>query len=163
MSTQPVPLSEPIPAVLDADALVLLAPRLLAERSAPLIATPHEGELLALERAFALDGAGSKATRAMALARASGMVVVAKGADSVVAAPDGRIALAPRASSWLSTAGTGDVLAGTIASRLAAGVAPFEAACEGLWLHGEAARLCPPPFTASALAGAIREAYAACL
>ena len=158
-----VALSEPIAAVLDADALVLLAPRMLAERGAPLIATPHEGELHALERAFGLDGAGSKAERAAALAGASAMTVVAKGADTVVAAPDGRLALAPRASSWLSTAGTGDVLAGTIASRLAAGVEPFEAACQGVWLHGEAARLCAVPFTAGELAVAIPAAYAACL
>jgi hydroxyethylthiazole kinase-like uncharacterized protein yjeF len=158
-----VALSEQVPTVLDADALVLLAPRLLAERQASLVATPHEGELLTLERAFALDGIGSKAQRAAALAKASAMVVVAKGADSVIAAPDGRIALAHRASSWLSTAGTGDVLAGTIASRLAAGADPFDAACQGVWLHGEAARQCEPPFTAGELAAAVRSAYAACL
>jgi ADP-dependent NAD(P)H-hydrate dehydratase / NAD(P)H-hydrate epimerase len=156
-------MADPMAAVLDADALVLLGPRMLAERSAPLIATPHEGELLALERAFGLDGAGSKAERAAALAVASGMTVVAKGADTVVAAPDGRMALAARASSWLSTAGTGDVLAGAIASRLAAGSAPFDAACEGLWLHAEAARLCGVAFTAGELAGAIRPALASCL
>ena len=158
-----VALSEPIPAVIDADALVLLGPRSLAERAAPLIATPHEGELIALERAFDLDGAGSKVERAGALARASGMVVVAKGADSVVAAPDGRIACAARASSWLSTAGTGDVLAGIIASRLATGEVAFAAACQGIWLHGEAARLTPPAFTAGQLAEAVPAAYAACL
>lgn len=158
-----VALSEPIPAVLDADVLVLLAPRSLAERTAPLIATPHEGELIALERAFDLDGAGSKVERATALAAASGMVVVAKGADSVVAAPDGRLALADRASSWLSTAGTGDVLAGTIASRLASGADPFDAACQGVWLHGEAARMCGAAFAAGQLAEAVRVAYAACL
>lgn len=156
-------LADPVPAVLDADALVLLASRLLAEHQAPLIATPHEGELLALERAFELDGVGSKAERALALARAGTMVVVAKGADTVIAAPDGRMALARRASSWLSTAGTGDVLAGAIASRLAAGAEPFDAACEGVWLHGEAARMCGAAFTAGDLAGAIRGAYAACL
>ena len=156
-------LSEPIPAVLDADALILLGPRLLTERKATLIATPHEGELLALERAFELDGTGSKAERAAALASATGMIVVAKGADTVIAAPDGRMALAQRASSWLSTAGTGDVLAGAIASRLACGNDAFEAACQGVWLHGEAARHCAAPFTAAALAAAIRNAYAACL
>ena len=156
-------LAEQVPAVLDADALVLLAPRLLAEHASPLIATPHEGELLALERAWDLDGAGSKVERATALAMASGMVVVAKGADTVVAAPDGRLALAHRASSWLSTAGTGDVLAGTIASRLANGADPFEAACQGVWLHSEAARLCGPAFAAGQLAETVREAYAACL
>lgn len=156
-------LGKPVPAVLDADALMLLAPRGLADRTAALIATPHEGELVALERAFELTSEGSKVARAAALARASGMVVVAKGADSVVAAPDGRIAMAHRASTWLSTAGTGDVLAGTIASRLATGAGAFEAACEGLWLHGEAARLCQPPFTAGQLADQVRSAYAACL
>ena len=63
-----VVLSEQHPAVLDADALVLLGPRLLAEHAAPLIATPHDGELFALERSFGLDGSGSKVERAMALA-----------------------------------------------------------------------------------------------
>lgn len=158
-----VALSEPVPAVLDADALVLLGARQLTERTAPLIATPHEGELFALERAFALDGTGGKAERIRTLAAASGMVVVAKGADTVIAAADGRLAFAPRASSWLSTAGTGDVLAGAIASRLAAGADPFAAACEGVWLHGEAARQCRRPFTASVLAARMADAYAACL
>lgn len=156
-------LADPVPVVLDADALVLLGPRNLAERQAPTLATPHEGELVRLESAFDCDGAGTKVERAQALARASGMVVVAKGPDTVVAAPDGRIACAPRASSWLSTAGTGDVLAGAIASRVAAGVPAFEAACQGLWLHGEAARLCPPAFAASHLAARIPAALAACL
>lgn len=158
-----ITLSEPIPAVIDADGLVLLSPHNLAERTAPVIATPHEGELLALERAFGLDGAGSKPVRAEALARATGMVVVAKGADTVVAAPDGRIAFAPRATSWLSTAGTGDVLAGAIASRLANGADPFAAACEGVWLHGEAARHTPTPFTAGQLAEQVARAFADCL
>ena len=153
--------AENIPAVLDADALVLLTPRLLAERTAPLVATPHEGELAVLERSFGCAGEGSKVERARALAQATGMVMVAKGADTVIAAPDGRTALAPRASSWLSTAGTGDVLAGAIASRLASGADAFAAAGQGVWLHGEAARRCPPAFTAGMLAAAIRSAYAA--
>jgi len=158
-----VALADPVPAVVDADALVLLSPRVLGERAAPVIATPHEGELVALERGFDLDGSGSRPARALALARASGMVVVAKGADSVIAAPDGRLACAARASSWLSTAGTGDVLAGVIGSRVANGVPVFEAACEGVWLHGEAARLCGPAFTAGQLAARVPEALAACL
>ncbi len=151
------------PAVVDADALMLLTPERAARRRAATIATPHEGELAALEHGFGLPGAGSKVERAVALAAASGMVVVAKGPDSVIAAPDGRVACSPRASTWLSTAGTGDVLAGTIASRLAAGVEPFAAAGEGVWLHGEAARRTPPPFSASQLAQAIAGAFAACL
>ncbi len=151
------------PAVVDADALMLLTPELAARRRAPTLATPHEGELAALERSFGLAGTGSKVARAVALAATSGMVVVAKGPDSVIAAPDGRIACAPRASSWLSTAGTGDVLAGTIASRLAAGADAFKAAAEGLWLHGEAARRTPVPFTAGQLAQSITGAFATCL
>ncbi|WP_374413347.1 NAD(P)H-hydrate epimerase [Novosphingobium colocasiae] len=158
-----VALADPVPLLVDADALVLLSPRLMAGRSAPTVATPHEGELVALERAFDCDGGGSRPDRAAALARASGMVIVAKGPDTVIAAPDGRLACGHRASSWLSTAGTGDVLAGAIASRLATGVEPFAAACEGVWLHGEAARRCPPAFTAGALAGRVAEALAACL
>ncbi|MFT4057601.1 MAG: NAD(P)H-hydrate dehydratase [Novosphingobium sp.] len=158
-----VALADGVPVVVDADALVLLAPRHLAEREAAVIATPHEGELVALERAFDLDGAGTRSERALALAAASGMVVVAKGPDTVIAAPDGRLACAARASSWLSTAGTGDVLAGVIASRLATGIEAFDAACEGVWLHGEAARLCPPAFTAGQLAEAVPLALAGCL
>ena len=158
-----VALASGLPAVLDADALVLLGPGHIGERRAATIATPHEGELASLERAFDCEEGGSKPERAAALARASGMMVVAKGPDTVIAAPDGRMALAPRASSWLSVAGTGDVLAGTVASRLATGVDPFAAACEGVWLHGEAARQAGGPFAASQLAARIASAYAACL
>ena len=146
--------------VLDADALVLLDRSDLAARGAEVIATPHEGELAVLERTFRLDGAGTKVERAGQLAAASGMVVVAKGPDTVVASPDGRVACAPRATSWLSVAGTGDVLAGTIASRLAAGLPAFEAACEGVWLHAEAARRITAPFSATDLSCAIRDAAA---
>ncbi len=149
--------------ILDADALVLLDASDLARQKTEVIATPHEGELARLESSFGLSGSGTKVDRAVALAASSGMVVVAKGPDSVVAAPDGRIALSLRASSWLSVAGTGDVLAGTIASRLATGLPAFQAACEGVWLHGEAARLAPKPFSASGLAGAVPGAFAKCL
>ena len=147
-----------VPAVLDADAL------LLVEKQMPLaIATPHEGEFKQLEKIFSSEGEGAKPVRALALARASGMVIVAKGPDTVIAAPDGRVACAPRASSWLSVAGTGDVLAGAIASRLATGAEPFAAACEGVWLHREAARLAAPAFTAGSLATHIPAALEACL
>ena len=145
-------------AVVDADALMVLP-----KGAQAAIATPHEGELAALERHYGLSGAGDKVARALALAGVSGMVIVAKGPDTVVAAPDGRWAAAERASSWLSTAGTGDVLAGTIASRLACGVEAFTAACEGVWLHGEAARRTLPPFSAGELAKAVASAYRACL
>jgi len=150
------------PTVLDADALMLVTPAMLAGRSAPVIATPHEGELAALCSAFGI-GVEDKLARAAALAAASGMVVVAKGPDTAIAAPDGRIVLAPPAPSWLSVAGTGDVLAGILLSRLASGAGPLAAASEAVWLHGEAARLCGPAFTAGELAGRVAQAYAACL
>jgi hydroxyethylthiazole kinase-like uncharacterized protein yjeF len=151
------------PAVLDADALALLDPDLLAGRTAPLVATPHEGELARLERTFGCADDGGKVERARRLAEASAMTVVAKGPDTVVAAPDGRLACAGRSPSWLSTAGTGDVLAGIVASRLATGQEPFAAACQGLWLHGAAARRAGPAFTAGQLAKRVSAALAACL
>ncbi len=149
------------PTVVDADALVLLRPAMLS--GAPCVLTPHEGEMAALERAFGLSGAGLRRDRALALAEVSGAVVVLKGPDTLIAAPGGEAVVAPRASSWLSVAGTGDVLAGTIASRLATNGQALRAAEEGLWLHGEAARLCGPAFTAGDLAHAVQAALKECL
>jgi len=148
------------PLVLDADALVLLRPGDLAGTA---LLTPHEGELAVLERAFGLAAIGAKPDRAQALASAVGAVVVAKGPDTVIASPDGRLAFAHRASSWLSVAGSGDVLAGIAAARLAGRADPFEAACAAVWLHGEAARRLGPAFTAGMLARRVREALVACL
>jgi hydroxyethylthiazole kinase-like uncharacterized protein yjeF len=145
--------------VLDADALVLLAPDLL-ERDLPVLATPHDGELETLCRSFGIIAEGRRA-RAQALAKVSGMVVLAKGPDSIVAAPDGRLALGTPAPSWLSVAGTGDVLAGIAASRMATGSDPFNAACEALWLHGAAARRAGAAFTPTQLAQRVSEALAA--
>ncbi|MBI1401806.1 MAG: NAD(P)H-hydrate dehydratase [Porphyrobacter sp.] len=147
--------------VLDADALVLLTPAMLA-REVPMLATPHDGELETLCRAFGVVAEGRR-HRARALARTSGMVVIAKGPDSIVAAPDGRLALGLPTPSWLSVAGTGDVLAGIAASRMATGRDPFTAACEALWLHGEAARRAGPAFTPSELAERVSGALAAAL
>ena len=152
-----------VPAVIDADALMLIGPGDVAGRRAPIIATPHEGELVQLERAFGCAAGGSKVARAVALAQASAMIIVAKGPDTVIAAPGGAVVVAPPAPSWLSVAGTGDVLAGTIASRLATGLEPIEAAGQGLWLHGEAARLAGPAFTAQTLAEALSRAIGAAL
>jgi len=149
------------PAVLDADALHLLDPDDCND-DVPLLATPHDGELEQLCRTFGVVAEGRK-DRAMALARMSGITILAKGPDSVVAAPDGRLALAKPAPSWLSTAGTGDVLAGIAVSRMATGADPFAAACEASWLHGEAARQCGPAFTAFDLANSVDHALARCL
>lgn len=147
--------------VIDADALMLLgAGAVPQDRS--VLATPHDGELEVLCRSFGVIAEGRRA-RALALAKVSGMVVLAKGPDTCVAAPDGRLALASPAPSWLSVAGTGDVLAGIAASRMATGADPFAAACEAVWLHGEAARRAGPAFTPSQLAEKVSEALAACL
>ena len=147
--------------VIDADALMLLSPDQL-RGDTPVLATPHDGELEALCRSFGIDAEGRQG-RALALARESGMVVLAKGPDSCVAAPDGKLALAPPATSWLSVAGSGDVLAGIAASRMATGCDPFTAACEALWLHGEAARRAGPAFAPSQLAQQVAGALAAAL
>lgn len=144
------------PAVIDADALMLFGPDLPG--AAPCVLTPHEGELAALERAFALDSDRPRRARALAVAEASGAVVLLKGPDSLIAVPGGEVIVASRASAWLSVAGSGDVLAGIIASRLAMTGDTVRAACEGLWLHGQAARLAGPAFTAGDLARTVARA-----
>lgn len=154
-------LSSAKPLVLDADALVLLKPAMLADDQ-PVLVTPHDGELDALCRSFSVIADGRR-DRAQALARAANIVVLAKGPDTVIAAPDGRMVLAVPAPSWLSVAGSGDVLAGIALSRMANGSDPFTAACEAVWLHGEAARLCGAAFTPLELAHNVSGALARCL
>jgi ADP-dependent NAD(P)H-hydrate dehydratase / NAD(P)H-hydrate epimerase len=129
------------------------------KRGRPAILTPHEGEFKTL---FG-DLPGSKIDRARAAAATSNAVIILKGADTVVAAPDGRAVVAPNAPGWLASAGTGDVLAGIAAARLAGCRNPFQAACEAVWLHGEAARLAGPGLIADDLAGFLPGAIAACL
>lgn len=151
--------------VLDGDALWLLAQEGRGEAWPALppraILTPHEGEFARLFPDEA--AAGSVIDRAQAAARRCGAVVAAKGPVSVIAAPDGRACVADRASSWLSTAGTGDVLAGLCAARLAVTGDPFAAACEAVWLHGEAARRAGPAFIADDMLHGIGGAIKACL
>lgn len=150
------------PAVLDADALHLLDAELLAQADArKLCVTPHEGELEKLCEVFDV-GDENKADRARRLHDVTGLTVLAKGADTVLASGV-MTSFFPRSSSWLSVAGTGDVLAGIVASRLAVHGEPHRACEEGVWLHHEAARLASPAFTAGGLAHAVKPAMAALL
>jgi len=138
------------PKVIDADAIGQLGePERLRGQDA--ILTPHEGEFVRLFGQLP----GSKPDRARAAAARSGAVVVYKGPDTLVAAPDGRLGFAPPAPAWLATAGTGDVLAGIIAALRARGLPGFEAACAGVWLHGRAAELAGPGMIADDLLAAI--------
>jgi len=130
------------PVVLDADALTMFSddPQVLFEplKGIPAIFTPHGGEFSGLFGAL-VDGTADKVAQVQQAASLSGAVVVYKGADTVIAAPDGRVVVNALASSWLATAGSGDVLAGMCCGLLAGRMPAFEAACAAVWMHGAAA------------------------
>ncbi|GGD39512.1 NAD(P)H-hydrate dehydratase [Aureimonas glaciei] len=152
--------------VLDADGITAFAeaPETLfaAIRAAgsPVVLTPHQGEFARLFPDIAAEGNSSKLEKARQAAERAGCVVVLKGADTVIAAPDGRAAINATGTPYLATAGSGDVLSGVIAGLLAQKTPAFEAAAAGVWMHGRAAELFGPGLIAEDLPGLLPKVLA---
>jgi ADP-dependent NAD(P)H-hydrate dehydratase / NAD(P)H-hydrate epimerase len=154
--------------VLDADGLNAHAGRLaeLATRGAPTVLTPHAGELGRLLECDSAEIERERLRHVRVAASRSQAVVVLKGDDTLIAEPDGRVAVSQGASPALATAGTGDVLTGVIAALLAQGLEPFTAAAAGVWLHAQAGREaarrvgCPECVIATDVIGALPAARA---
>ncbi len=128
------------PMVLDADAVTALAdaPDLLREASAPLVLTPHPGEMARICHCSVKDVEEDRLRCASQFSREYGVVLVLKGHGTIVAAPDGKLAVNSTGNPAMASGGMGDTLTGIIAGFLAQGVGPFEAACMGVYVHGAA-------------------------
>lgn len=153
-------------AVLDADALTSFEDaraelwRLIRDAGGPTVLTPHAAEFERLFGNLAPDAAGSKLDQARAAARISGAVVLFKGPDTVVAAPDGRAAILPAASPWLATAGSGDVLTGIVAGLLAQRMEAFLATACAVWMHAWAAERFGPGLIADDIIATLPRVWA---
>ena len=153
--------------VLDADALTSfvddpnrLFTALRRHVELPAVLTPHDGEFARIfNRKEQKDAVKQKLKETQAASHEAGGVVVRKGADTVIAAPDGRAAISENAPPWLATAGSGDVLAGLIGGLRAQGMPAFEAACAGVWLHGECGSEAGPGLIAEDLAECLPAVY----
>ncbi|MEZ5859759.1 MAG: NAD(P)H-hydrate dehydratase [Geminicoccaceae bacterium] len=141
-----------LPCVLDADALTALGDSHLSidERKLPAstVLTPHDGEFARLFRFT-----GDRLDRARRAAACAGCIVLLKGADTVIATPDGGARINAQAPAKLATAGTGDVLAGLVVGLMAQGMPAYDAAAAAAWLHARAAERCATPMLATDLAG----------
>ena len=152
--------------VLDADAITAFKPdppelfAATAVMPGTFVLTPHEGEFGRLFPDLAEDAGISKLEKARRAAERSHCVVVYKGSDTVVAAPDGLAVINPNGTPLLATAGSGDVLAGLIGGLIAQGMAAFDAACAGVWMHAQAARLFGSGLIAEDLPGMIPQVLA---
>ncbi|CVI54972.1 NAD(P)H-hydrate dehydratase [Agrobacterium leguminum] len=148
--------------VLDADAITAFRDHKedlfahVTSGTGKFVLTPHEGEFARLFPDLAADKMLSKIEKAQVASARSGAILVYKGADTVIAAPDGRALVNTNAPASLATAGSGDVLAGIIGALLAQGAPAFEAAAAGVWLHGEAGHRAGDGLTAEDLAHAVR-------
>jgi hydroxyethylthiazole kinase-like uncharacterized protein yjeF len=139
-------LSTDLPVLVDADGLTILSqqPGLLP-RAAPTLITPHAGELARLLRTDAASVEARRAEHARRAAASLGVTVLLKGSTTVIAASDGPLLVSPTGTSWLATAGTGDVLSGLAGALLAQGLEPAQAGLAAAYLHGLAARLAAAP------------------
>ena len=161
------------PAVLDADAISVFSDdaRALAlltvngeavrenegaSKGAYVVLTPHVGEFERL-RPGVLETSPNRITATVSTAAMTGCVVLLKGPDTVIAAPDGRAVVNTHATPFLATAGSGDVLAGLIGGLMAQGMDAFDAACAGAWMHGDAGLRAGPGMTAEDLDASLRQ------